>query len=138
MRPNGSGATARCPAHDDQRSSLSVSDGDDGRVLVKCHAGCTLDEILSKLALQPRDLFPPREEAAPGKPRIMATYDYVDETRKALPGAPRSSWFVETDGLLINTTGGGALLALDGTLRMANCHAARPAERPDATAPHRE
>ena len=37
---HGSYGTARCPAHDDRRPSLSVSDGLDGRVLVHCHAGC--------------------------------------------------------------------------------------------------
>ena len=34
----GKGWSARCPAHDDRRPSLSVSEGDDGRALVRCHA----------------------------------------------------------------------------------------------------
>ena len=54
----GAGWSARCPAHDDRRASLSVSDGDDGRALVKCHAGCTFDAIVSALGLMPRDLMP--------------------------------------------------------------------------------
>ena len=37
--------TARCPAHDDQQNSLSVGEGDDGRVLLRCHAGCNVDRI---------------------------------------------------------------------------------------------
>ena len=39
-----------------------------------------------------------------------------------LPGAPRSSWFVETGELLINTSGGGSiLLSQHGLMRMATC-----------------
>jgi len=49
---------ARCPAHDDKDPSLSVNEGDDRRVLIHCHAGCSLEQILSKLRLQMRDLFP--------------------------------------------------------------------------------
>src|SRR3712207_8141660 len=42
----------RSPAHDDQRNSLSVSEGDDERVLVYCHAGCTLTGIVAALGLR--------------------------------------------------------------------------------------
>lgn len=39
-----------------------------------------------------------------------------------LPGAPESSWFVETGELLINTSGGGSILiSPEGNLRMAPC-----------------
>lgn len=43
------GRLRQCPAHRDPTPSLSVSCGADGRVLVKCHAGCPLDKILSTL-----------------------------------------------------------------------------------------
>ena len=36
----GSHGKARCPAHDDHTPSLSIRDGDDGRLLTHCHAGC--------------------------------------------------------------------------------------------------
>ena len=40
----------------------------------------------------------------------------------ALPGAPMSSWIVETGELLINTIGGGSiLLSEEGKMRMATC-----------------
>lgn len=41
--------TARCPAHNDRRASLSVSEGREGRVLVKCHAGCSFEAIRAAL-----------------------------------------------------------------------------------------
>ena len=38
--------TARCPGHDDREPSLSISEGDDGRVMIKCHAGCATENIV--------------------------------------------------------------------------------------------
>lgn len=43
----GSGLT-HCPAHADERPSLSVTDVD-GHVLVHCHAGCSQDAVIDKL-----------------------------------------------------------------------------------------
>jgi hypothetical protein len=48
---------AICPAHDDHQPSLSISEGDDGRALVKCFAGCETDEVLARLGLRMADLF---------------------------------------------------------------------------------
>jgi putative DNA primase/helicase len=39
-RRSGRGWVARCPAHDDERPSLSIGIGNDGRVLLHCFAGC--------------------------------------------------------------------------------------------------
>lgn len=65
---------ARCPAHDDQHPSLSVGIGDDGRVLLKCHAGCAVKDILTTMGLTERDLFAHKPPAK----TIVATYDYRD------------------------------------------------------------
>jgi hypothetical protein len=42
---NGNGWTAQCPLHDDQKPSLSISSGKDGKVLVHCHAGCNQRDV---------------------------------------------------------------------------------------------
>lgn len=79
-RKSGTGWTARCCGHDDKTASLSVSAGADGRVLLKCHAGCTAENIVGALGLKLADLFPPRPASvAPVAPRIVATYAYTDE-----------------------------------------------------------
>jgi len=44
------GWSARCPAHEDDRPSLSISRGDRQPVLLHCHAGCTLGRSLRRLA----------------------------------------------------------------------------------------
>jgi hypothetical protein len=49
---------ARCPAHADRSPSLGVREGGGGRVLLCCHAGCTLSDTLKALGLRVRDLFP--------------------------------------------------------------------------------
>lgn len=50
--------SAPCPAHDDRKPSLSVSNGADGRVLLKCHACCSIDEICRRMGIEKRQLFP--------------------------------------------------------------------------------
>jgi len=65
---------ARCPAHDDQHPSLSVGIGEDGRVLLKCHAGCAVKDILITMGLTERDLF---VQKSPAK-TVATTYDYRD------------------------------------------------------------
>ncbi|NQU21950.1 MAG: hypothetical protein HQ567_11760 [Candidatus Nealsonbacteria bacterium] len=57
-KKNGSGWTARCPAHEDNRSSLSVGCGDDGRTLLHCHAGCKAPDVVAALGLEMKDLMP--------------------------------------------------------------------------------
>jgi hypothetical protein len=51
---------ARCPGHEDRRPSLSVTEGADGKVLLKCFAGCPTARVVSRLGLTMRDLFPRR------------------------------------------------------------------------------
>jgi putative DNA primase/helicase len=46
---------ARCPAHDDREPSLSIRDADDGKVLVRCHAGCDQGRVIT--ALRSRGLW---------------------------------------------------------------------------------
>lgn len=52
--------SARCPAHDDKSPSLSITECDDGRILVHCHAGCETHEVLSSIGMTFSDLMPER------------------------------------------------------------------------------
>ncbi|MDP9395147.1 MAG: hypothetical protein M3Q27_13280, partial [Actinomycetota bacterium] len=74
---------ARCPAHEDRAPSLSVSRGEDGRVLLHCHAGCNLADVLAALELTPADLFDdtsaPKQLAGP-----VVEYPYFDEHGEVL------------------------------------------------------
>jgi hypothetical protein len=57
VRQSNGSWKAICPAHDDGEPSLSISEGDDGRALVKCFAGCETDKVLGRLGLTMADLF---------------------------------------------------------------------------------
>ncbi len=57
-RWRGRYGTARCPAHNDKNPSLSIRDGEDGRLLLFCHAGCDFGAIVS--ALSDRGIAVPR------------------------------------------------------------------------------
>ena len=54
---SGKGWVAQCPAHEDRNPSLSITEGDDGRALVNCHAGCTVEAVCKAVGLTPADLF---------------------------------------------------------------------------------
>lgn len=80
-RRSGDGCSSLCPAHDDRSPSLSITEGDDGRVLLKCHTGCEPDDVVKALGLTLADLFPDAEASAVVRTqrRIVAEYDYLDE-----------------------------------------------------------
>lgn len=75
-KAHADGWQARCPAHEDARPSLSVSSGDDGRVLLHCHAGCETSAVLAALGLTEADLFPPKAPAPDAPRRQVAEYIY--------------------------------------------------------------
>ncbi|MEI8374421.1 MAG: hypothetical protein WCJ35_16475 [Planctomycetota bacterium] len=55
---NSSGWQARCPAHRDSNPSLAVTLGADGRVLLHCFAGCSVEDVVQAIGLKVQDLFP--------------------------------------------------------------------------------
>jgi len=77
VKRTGSGYIARCPAHDDQRPSLAISKGNDGKVLLYCHAGCKYEDIIKSLNMDVMDTNKPNR-------RIIAEYNYTDEAGKLL------------------------------------------------------
>jgi 5S rRNA maturation endonuclease (ribonuclease M5) len=64
----GSGYMACCPAHDDRDPSLSISVGDNGKILFHCHTGCSQEAVLKAI----------------GGAIEVAAYDYTDEKGKLL------------------------------------------------------
>lgn len=79
-RKTANGWQAKCPAHADEVASLSINVQEDGKVLMYCHAGCEIEDILHAVGLKMSDLFPVVVQgAAAGLGRsIAATYDYTD------------------------------------------------------------
>ena len=92
VRGHGGQYMAKCPAHPDSKPSLSIGLGGDNRILLKCQAGCAVEDILDALELTKRDLF---AEVTPGdafpdyggqkrteRPPVVATYTYPSGVQK--------------------------------------------------------
>ena len=46
---SGGRGVASCPAHDDRSPSLSIANGAEGRLLLRCHAGCSFANVQDAL-----------------------------------------------------------------------------------------
>mgnify|MGYP001417494800 CR=1 FL=1 len=57
---------ALCPSHNDKNPSLAIRQTNDGRILIKCFAGCSSYEVVSAAGLSLTDLFP--KESSHSKP----------------------------------------------------------------------
>ena len=82
---HGSYGTALCPAHDDHTPSLSIRDGDDGRLLTNCFGGC--DPVAVWDAFRRQGLVGDRDRIVP-EPRQsgirIPVSDNTDRTTDAL------------------------------------------------------
>jgi len=109
--------------HDDRNPSLSVSVGDDGRVLLNCFSGCSSDAVRAALGLEWRDLYAepvedvprgtrspraaqgtPRAETAaaaiepPPTGRVFASLDEVRDAYRRQLGEPSATWHYRDAG----------------------------------------
>ena len=94
---------ARCPAHDDRHPSLSICAAEDGRVLVRCHAGCDQERVIA--TLRSRGLWPERNPrfsrpVPPFSADSRPVRDHVKRTEAAL-----AIWqsAMPSDGTLLET-----------------------------------
>lgn len=97
VTPEGEGHwMACCPAHADRTPSLSVGRGDNGRVLLRCFAGCPNESIVAAMGLKFADLM--GDEKAPfsgphphrsGAPADPQKSNEGKLTKKGEPRKPR-------------------------------------------------
>ena len=66
---------ARCPAHADRSSSLSIREKGDSTLLVHCHAACDTGDVLAAIGLELGDLFVRPIEHHQGR-RTPPRHDY--------------------------------------------------------------
>lgn len=124
-RWQGSYGMARCPGHDDATPSLSIADGEAGRVLLNCFAGCAFEHIagvLKRDGLWPssgsdqgpctlhreydgdRNTFPLRSNTGRGRPETVTQAQRMtwakalwDRSRQAI-GTP-AEWYLRGRGI---------------------------------------
>lgn len=66
---------ACCPAHDDKRPSLAISETSNGVVLIKCWAGCTTQSIVFAIGMELRDLFPGNTQTRRGPSKLAIEHE---------------------------------------------------------------
>lgn len=84
VRKTSAGWQARCPCrNDDANPSLSVAEGDNGKVMMFCHRGagaCSFDEICKSIDISPLELMGEKKEEKPKQGiSFVKAYDYLDE-----------------------------------------------------------
>ena len=75
VKRSSSGWSACCPGHEDRHQSLMVAEGDDGRILMFCHVGCTTEAIVAALGLSMADLFDGQPKAA--NPSVIREHSWA-------------------------------------------------------------
>lgn len=82
------GWMACCPAHDDHNPSMHVNVGNDGKILVKCYAGCSTGDICAAVGVKVRDLMPerPGRDGGKGKGKTKAKAQKAASGRKTGAG----------------------------------------------------
>ena len=111
VRSSGHGTwTARCPAHEDKHPSLAIRETE-GIILMKCHAGCDVYDIVKAVGMEMDDLFPEKQEYhAPIKKPFPAS--------AVLECIARDTIFLE---ICANDMMKGQVLTEDDRTRMRTC-----------------
>lgn len=73
--------TACCPSHEDRSPSLAIRETEDGRILLKCFGGCSVQEIVGSIGMDIGELFPPDDKLSHHKPRVKNAFYAIDLLR---------------------------------------------------------
>jgi putative DNA primase/helicase len=81
---------ARCPAHNDREPSLAIREGRDGRVLLKCHAGCSQFQVIG--ALRDRGIWTPGVASGSTRQVVTPVAQPVEEPGDNLKRSAQTLW----------------------------------------------
>jgi hypothetical protein len=73
--------TACCPSHEDRSPSLAIRETEDGRILLKCFGGCSVQEIVGAIGMDIGELFPPDDKLSYHKPKVKNAFYATDLLR---------------------------------------------------------
>jgi len=93
-RRSGSEYIARCPAHNDTKPSLTLSQNGD-RILMHCFAGCEFNSIVGALGYQQSDFYEDRKRSKSEKNdwgEIVELYDYDHSIVHARTSKKKFPW----------------------------------------------
>jgi len=119
-RKAGAAWMAKCPAHEDREPSLSIKDANNGKVLVRCHAGCDQQQVIA--ALKERGIW-----SNPGRRHVRMIASHSGTTNDQGRGdanrtqAALRIWraTVPADGTMVETylRSRGIVMSVPATLR---------------------
>jgi hypothetical protein len=70
---------ACCPAHPDKSPSLTITQTDDGKILIHCFSGCQVSDVVAAVGLELSNLFPENPSYKKGtKPPKFNKYELFD------------------------------------------------------------
>ncbi|KAA0893065.1 DNA primase [Pusillimonas sp. ANT_WB101] len=72
---------ACCPAHDDKRPSLAITETDDGKVLLHDFGGCSVYDVLAAVGMKVQDLFPAMATPRSDVKSARMPFSYADALR---------------------------------------------------------
>lgn len=101
-KQSGNAWNVRCPAHEDRSPSLSIYTGttNEDAVILKCHTGCDVPDIVKAVGLTEADLFVPKDlptiritppTTTIRQPTPPATYTYYDRQGEAIGQVVRTA-----------------------------------------------
>ncbi len=92
----------RCPCHEDDTRSLSISRGKKQSVIVTCHAGCDTQDINAELTKRGAPIFNGANGGGRRHSNVVEKYDYHDEAgnvvSRAVRLAPKGFYQQSPDG----------------------------------------
>jgi len=91
---DGAQFIACCPAHDDSTPSLAIRDGDDGRILVYCHGGCSNADVIK--VLKNMDLWSAQKPSQNHSRFVPSSRE--DKTLATFPNIESLQFFLEKNG----------------------------------------
>lgn len=94
VKKTGANWMAKCPAHDDQKPSLSIKQGREGGIVLFCHGGCETKNVLAAAGWSVADIQSGRPDKNGNRyysknKTEVASFDYRDESGKLLYQAVR-------------------------------------------------
>jgi len=99
VRKSSKGYLALCPAHDDRRPSLQITNSAD-RILIHCFTGCSPEEVTQAISLDMQDLFK-RESASDFLARTKLSSVLANNREPSRVRAVKSYRYCDLDGSLL-------------------------------------
>jgi hypothetical protein len=93
-KKSGSGWSARCPAHEDGTASLSISRGTKQPSLLRCHTGCTFEEIIAAIR-RLRGSPPQVERSVPTARKRTRVAEYLYRNADGTPFSTKTRYVDE-------------------------------------------